>query len=239
MRATFANATSPARDLTPRPEAQHLHSVAEGVNALDLQQRSSPAPGALVLRNERSPLSPSLPPLPLEASSAVSLRGRKRSASSSPPSKHRVDPDPAATPTRQSAGLPPSRHVVYEARTPIASPNPAPAPFENCPEDLIDLLHLNDHHDPSYMSGDAPHSRALSMSDSRSTSSTSEQGRQPQPTRPRGGVPQYGTSRRPPKTGLPPPLLPPRPPSRAIPRSTPMANAARSSDNTRCPRNRT
>ncbi|KAI8994182.1 YT521-B-like domain-containing protein [Trametes punicea] len=46
------------------------------------------------------------------------------------------------------------------------------------------------------MSGDAPKPPALSMSDSRSTSSTSEQGRQS--SRGRGGTPQYGASRHPP-----------------------------------------
>ncbi|KAJ3013333.1 hypothetical protein NUW54_g1624 [Trametes sanguinea] len=88
--------------------------------------------------------------------------------------------------------LPPVRHVVYEARTPIASPNPATAPFENSPEDLIDHLRFNDDN-PAYMSGDAPKPQALSMSDSRSTSSTSEHGRQS--SRGRGAVPPYPSSR--------------------------------------------
>ncbi|KAI0369368.1 hypothetical protein BV20DRAFT_358869 [Pilatotrama ljubarskyi] len=185
MRATFAATTTtsssstPARDITPRPEAQLAHSA----EASSLHQHPSPGPGS-----QTQPLRHPVPaPPPQEAPSSPS---RPRSAGASPASI-----DPAATPTRQSTALPSFRHAVYEARTPVASPKPAAAPFENSPEDLIDLLHF-DHDKPTYYNpGHASTASGLSMSDSPSTSSTSEHGRQSARGR---GVSQYGQARRPP-----------------------------------------
>ncbi|OJT15173.1 hypothetical protein TRAPUB_8277 [Trametes pubescens] len=103
----------------------------------------------------------------------------------------------------------PDRNAAHELRTPLAPPSL----FENSPEDISDLLHLPDR-TPAYNSGNAAIAPALNMSDSRSTSSTSEHSRQA----PRGrGVSHHGPSRRhpvrPPFQSTAGPLYPPPLPS--------------------------
>lgn len=95
--------------------------------------------------------------------------------------------------------------AVYDLPTSDSTPNSATTPFENSPEVLVHLLRLDD----SYKSGHATSSTPLTMSDSRSIGSTSEQGRHP-----RGrGMSQFGQSRRPPPRPFQTPSAPLYPPS--------------------------
>ncbi|TBU44272.1 YT521-B-like domain-containing protein [Dichomitus squalens] len=196
MRATFPSAT-PARDLTPKPEAQLRHSPASAAS-------SHPSPHSHSHSHSNSPRRAvrTVEPSP-RPSSSNDLRSAHISGTSdeSPPQLFR----PSLSGSESEV-----LNVVYDASTTSFHPSkPAVTSFENSPERYIDLLHLHDDGN-FYMSGDASSSSTLNMSDSRSAGSTSDQGRQPHRGR---GMSQFGQSRRPPAR----PVFPSQTPSHPSP----------------------
>ncbi len=78
MRATFASTSStlPARDITPRPETQMLHSSAEPASLQQQPSSSSESgPGPLPHRHEHLPLHLSQSQTPSQSASAVAAVG--------------------------------------------------------------------------------------------------------------------------------------------------------------------